>query len=87
MVEKVYLNSRMNAGEHAITQQPHGSHTHRQPHEVVNCFFSIDQVVVVESAMATGQKCDNGGGHNKGGHRPKGPSATAAVTGMCIVPA
>jgi len=25
-------SSKMNAGEHAITQQPHGSHTHRQPH-------------------------------------------------------
>lgn len=26
------LSSRMNAGEHAITKQPQGNHTHRQPH-------------------------------------------------------
>lgn len=25
-------SSKMNAGKNAVTEQPHGSHTHRQPH-------------------------------------------------------
>ena len=45
----------------------------------MNCFFSGGGGGVGNGHRS---KHDNSGGHNKGEHRSKGPSATAAETGM-----
>jgi len=45
----------------------------------VNCFFSGGGGGVSNGHRS---QCDNSGGQNKGNHRSKGPSATAAETGL-----
>jgi len=49
----------------------------------VNCFFSGSRGRG-GGGISNGHRsqCDNSGGHNKGDHRSKGPSATAGETGM-----
>jgi len=91
-------SSKMNAGEHAITQQPHGSHTHnRQAHGKEYRGWLVFSVAIINylwdvncffsgggGGVSNGHRLqwDNSGGHNKGNHRSKGPCATAAETGL-----